>query len=446
MNEKSLERTLLLQDLLVIGVSLWLSHWIRMRVVAVVPGLKPAVPLAETFQVLIVFLPTWAWCAEHLQLHRVRTLAGPLIELVRALLLTQGWGALALGLILMVAQAPLNRSSIGIHLVVSTLLLLAAKLAQRHWVGTMRGELTALVVGECASDLFSDLRDRRGRTVEAHPSLAPEALAERLQVGAVDEVVFGGDPSEPVLRPLLRLCLERGVPVLVRVEHVDIDVARPRPTLVGATLYLTYDVQEPDRPSLLVKALVDRVSAAVLLILTLPLLLLIAAAIRLASPGPVLFVQRRGGINGRPFGMLKFRTMRVGAEDEREALLHANEMDGPVFKISRDPRVFPLGRLLRSTSCDELPQLVNVLVGQMSLVGPRPLPLVETGNLEGAHRRRLSVRPGITGLWQVSGRSELGFERWMALDLEYVDRWSLGLDMVILLRTLPALFSRRGAR
>jgi lipopolysaccharide/colanic/teichoic acid biosynthesis glycosyltransferase len=144
--------------------------------------------------------------------------------------------------------------------------------------------------------------------------------------------------------------------------------------------------------------------------------------------------------------MLKFRTMRVGAEAERAALLALNEMDGPVFKLTNDPRVTRFGRLLRRFSLDELPQLLNVVAGQMSLVGPRPLPVEETAALTGEHRRRLSMRPGLTCLWQVGGRSDLAFKEWMALDLDYVDRWSLGLDVAILLRTIPAILKGRGAR
>jgi len=168
--------------------------------------------------------------------------------------------------------------------------------------------------------------------------------------------------------------------------------------------------------------------------------------VRVFVGSPVLYLQRRGGLYGRPFTMLKFRTMRVGAEAERAALLAQNEMDGPVFKLTNDPRVTRFGRLLRRFSLDELPQLLNVLAGQMSLVGPRPLPVEETAALTGGHRRRLSMRPGLTCSWQVGGRSELPFKEWMALDLAYVDRWSLGLDLAILLRTLPAIVRGRGAR
>src|SRR5262249_44354593 len=150
----------------------------------------------------------------------------------------------------------------------------------------------------------------------------------------------------------------------------------------------------PDRPAVLVKAVLDRVLGGALLVLTLPLMAVVAAAVRLTSKGPALFVQRRGGLHGRPFPMLKFRTMREDAEAEREALLAANGVAGPVFKTRDDPRVPSLGRFLRRTSLDELPQLFNVVAGHMSLVGPRPLPVMETASVVGPHRRRLSVRPG----------------------------------------------------
>jgi lipopolysaccharide/colanic/teichoic acid biosynthesis glycosyltransferase len=215
---------------------------------------------------------------------------------------------------------------------------------------------------------------------------------------------------------------------------------------VGPAQVLVYARSGPRAAAVLVKTLADRLLAAGLLIALSPVLGAVALAVRLRLGGPVLFVQRRAGFHGRPFWMLKFRTMRVGAEAEQPALRARNQMDGPAFKLADDPRVTPLGRFLRRSSLDELPQLLNVLAGDMSLVGPRPLPLDETALLSGGHRRRLSMRPGLTCLWQVSGRNDLSFREWMALDLDYVDRWSLGLDAVILLRTIPAIVTGRGAR
>jgi lipopolysaccharide/colanic/teichoic acid biosynthesis glycosyltransferase len=225
-----------------------------------------------------------------------------------------------------------------------------------------------------------------------------------------------------------------------------LDVPPPVVETVGHTPYLVYQARPHPVASLFLKALLDRVLAAVLLLSLAPALLVIALLVLIFIGRPVLFVQRRGGLFGRPFPMLKFRTMRVGADREQSELRVHNEMDGPVFKMANDPRTTRFGRLLRRASLDELPQLVNVLAGQMSLVGPRPLPLDETRALHGGHRRRLAMRPGITCTWQVSGRSQVTFAEWMTLDLEYVDGWSLGLDLAIMVRTIPAVLSARGAR
>jgi lipopolysaccharide/colanic/teichoic acid biosynthesis glycosyltransferase len=166
----------------------------------------------------------------------------------------------------------------------------------------------------------------------------------------------------------------------------------------------------------------------------------------LTSAGPVFFVQERVGINKRRFKVLKFRTMVVDAERRQQTLETLNEATGPVFKIRNDPRITPLGKFLRKTSIDELPQLCNVLNGDMSLVGPRPLPVRDyNGFSQDWHRRRFSVRPGITCLWQVNGRSRLPFEKWMELDMEYIDRWSLWLDLKILVKTVPAVLKGSGA-
>ncbi len=188
--------------------------------------------------------------------------------------------------------------------------------------------------------------------------------------------------------------------------------------------------------------------ALVLLVVSAPLWLVAIAGIRLNSRGPVIFRQDRAGRNGKPFLMYKFRTMCVDAETRKEALAQRNQMQGPVFKVEDDPRIFPFGSWLRRRSIDELPQLINVLRGEMSLVGPRPLPLYEIARIEkDAQRRRLSVKPGLTCLWQIMGRNRINsFEDWVALDLKYNDNWSLWLDLEILCKTLPAVLRGAGAR
>lgn len=189
----------------------------------------------------------------------------------------------------------------------------------------------------------------------------------------------------------------------------------------------------------------DIAIAALVLVLLSPLLLAMFVIVKATSPGPAIFRQARCGRGGSTFTCFKFRTMVVNAEEVRDALLSSNECSGPVFKIRRDPRVTPVGRFLRKTSIDELPQLWNVLRGEMSLVGPRPPLPDEVAVYTAREHLRLAVRPGLTGLWQVSGRSNLSFERWVELDLEYVRRRSFLLDLLVLLRTIPAVISGRGA-
>lgn len=185
--------------------------------------------------------------------------------------------------------------------------------------------------------------------------------------------------------------------------------------------------------------------ASSLIVLLSPLMLIVAAMVKLTSRGPVIFRQTRGGLHGVPFTMYKFRSMVDRAEEARKALAHLNEKDGPVFKIADDPRLTPVGRLLRCSSIDELPQLFNVLKGEMSLVGPRPLWMPEADRTEGAARMRMDVKPGLTCLWQISGRSELSYKEWVSLDLYYVKHRSMILDLLIMAQTIPAIISARGA-
>ena len=444
--DRRLEQIVLLQDLALLLVSLWIAHDLRLRQAAWLPGLRPAVPLRQYVYLLLIFVPSWALAAYRFGLQSSAVLTGSLLELARAILWTQVSAGVAIAVLLTASQTPMNRSLIALFLVLSTLLLTVAKLMQRSWIRRQRGKAVALVLGTEGAEAAGELARLRGRSTERLQATGTAELQQRLRDGGVDEVVIADDLPAERLHALLGACDEIGVPTLVRVGRLDLALRPPRAEFVGTSLYLAYERHEPDRPGLLLKAVIDRTLAGVGLVATFPLLAVLALLVRQTSPGPAFFVQRRGGRYGRPFPMFKFRTMRVGAESERDALLVHNEMDGPVFKIANDPRVTGLGRFLRRTSLDELPQLLNVLAGQMSLVGPRPLPLTETRELAGAHRRRLSMRPGLTCLWQVSGRNALPFDEWMALDLQYIDQWSLGLDLAILFRTMPALLLARGAR
>ena len=193
------------------------------------------------------------------------------------------------------------------------------------------------------------------------------------------------------------------------------------------------------------KRIIDLVVASVAFVISVPVLGLFFALIKLDSHGPVLYRSLRLGKNGKPFVFYKLRSMYNGAHESKCNLLHLNEVDGPVFKLSNDPRITKVGRFMRKTSIDELPQLLNVIKGEMSLVGPRPPIPEEVQKYEPWQKARLNVKPGLTCLWQISGRSRLGFDEWMRLDIEYITHQSFQLDMRILLRTIPAVISREGA-
>jgi len=274
-------------------------------------------------------------------------------------------------------------------------------------------------------------------------------LVEAMHRHSVGRVMLAfGKHFPDSLQQAITACETEGVEAWVAADFVRASIARPTYDALGGRPMLVFRVTPDLSWALLLKAAMDRLGALVGLVVLVPLLLAVAAGIKLTSPGPVLFHQRRAGQHGRPFTMYKFRSMRTGAETEQEKLKALNQMTGPVFKVENDPRITPFGRWLRKTSLDELPQLFNVLLGQMSLVGPRPLPLYEVDNFElTAHRRRLSMKPGLTCLWQISGRNNVrDFKDWVKLDVQYIDNWSLGLDIQILLRTVPVVFFGIGAK
>ncbi|QGG42460.1 exopolysaccharide biosynthesis polyprenyl glycosylphosphotransferase [Aeromicrobium yanjiei] len=272
-----------------------------------------------------------------------------------------------------------------------------------------------------------------------------EVLAAVVQRQATSVVIASGRAlSTPALRHLAWALQRAEVECLVVADMSDhVEFLRPR--RVGDQIALSLRAPNDHLMSLALKSVLDRVTAAVLLLVLSPLLLLIAVLIRLGSRGPAIFKQERSGQDGRPFTIWKFRTMVVDAEKRLPSLRKRNEGAGPLFKLTNDPRVTRFGRVLRSTSIDELPQLVNVLRGEMSLVGPRPALPSETSQYSEWVWRRLHVKPGLTGLWQVSGRSSLSWEESIRMDLQYVNNWNLRLDLAILARTVRAVLARDGA-
>jgi exopolysaccharide biosynthesis polyprenyl glycosylphosphotransferase len=361
-------------------------------------------------------------------------------------------------------DVPLARGWLLVALPVATLAGLASRFAIRKRLHRARARgqrlRRVIVVGHelAVLDLSRRLSRERFHGLEVVGACPPPAdpgevdtavgaVAAAVAAAQADTVVVLGCPELDGLA-VRRLAwrLERDDIDLILASSL-IDVAGGRTTIRPVDGLPMLHVEHPRLAggARAVKAVVDRVGAAALLVLSVPLLLVVAGWIRLDSPGPVLFRQVRVGKDGQEFAMYKFRTMYLDAEARLAELRHLNEQDGVLFKIRNDPRVTRVGRWLRRLSLDELPQLVNVLRGQMSLVGPRPpLPEEVAGYPDDAHRR-LAVRPGMTGLWQVSGRSDLSWDEAVRLDLRYVENWSLSLDLVIMLRTLAAVCRTSGA-
>ena len=278
-----------------------------------------------------------------------------------------------------------------------------------------------------------------------HADVAATELSQILSTEVIDEVLIAVRPQELANESAtLQVCEQLGV--MARVLPDTRDSAAPaRFDAFDRELTLAVNGGVRDEWRLTLKRLIDVVGGVALIVVLLPLLLATAALVKLSSAGPILFTQDRVGLHGRRFKVYKFRTMIQGAEALLPSLQVRSIMKGPIFKDPQDVRITPIGRVLRKFSLDELPQLFNVVRGDMSLVGPRPLPVHESVAISGSYRRRFSMRPGITCLWQINGRSNVDYTTWMNYDLQYVDQWSLGLDARLLLKTVPAVLSGRGA-
>jgi exopolysaccharide biosynthesis polyprenyl glycosylphosphotransferase len=300
-----------------------------------------------------------------------------------------------------------------------------------------RRELGLLVVGHLSN---GEVDARLGRPVLG----GLQDIEDVLHSGVIDEVAICLPPSDVALiEPVTRLCEEEGKIVRIPLDTVGLTLPGGRTEDFDGIQVLSL-VYGPDRAlALIAKQAADIVLAALALIVLSPLLAVVALAIALLEGRPILFRQTRVGLHGRPFLVNKFRTMVPDAEARLPELEARNEIRGQAFKVTDDPRLTRVGRFLRATSLDELPQLWNVVLGQMSLVGPRPPLPREVAGYNLWHRRRLSMKPGITGLWQVQARREQDFDRWVELDLAYIDRWSILLDLKIMLRTIPAMLTGR---
>jgi exopolysaccharide biosynthesis polyprenyl glycosylphosphotransferase len=380
-------------------------------------------------------------------------------------------GLIGISLLVFLTQIPTNRSVVALFLLFTFVLMLLSRVLLQEWrkrmhaAGHSRAHLLLIgndpalmarvvaaarreplapeFIGVLNQDSAGAVTDVCGIAVLGTIDDLTRVLHER----TVDEVVIATHGMTPhQFEAVIAACDDLGTPMrhIVLPEFhdgrrlgLDRQYGLPSVTLVRL---------ERSTEALAIKRAVDLVGSAILLLLLSPLLLVIALLILVTMGRPVLYGQDRIGHHGRRFRMLKFRSMVRDAERQREALGDLNEVSGPVFKIARDPRITPLGRVLRKFSLDELPQLINVLTGSMSLVGPRPLPVAEQQQISGAMRRRLSMRPGITGLWQISGRSDVQFDQWMQKDLEYLDNWSNLLDFKLLLLTIPAVLTGRGAK
>jgi exopolysaccharide biosynthesis polyprenyl glycosylphosphotransferase len=319
------------------------------------------------------------------------------------------------------------------------------KRAQRFiWNLDTHRDLGLKVVGVIDED-----EEMVGRRIGGHEVIGTiDDLAQILATQVVDQVVVIVPRSMlNKIEPLVHHCETIGTTVSVATDLFNPKFAASREESVLGLPLMTFQTVSDKVGQLLFKRAMDIIISGTLIILTMPLYLVIALLIKMTSKGPVYFAQERCGLQGRKFKLYKFRTMVVDAEAQLKSLMDKNEMSGPVFKIKEDPRITPLGKFLRKWSLDELPQLWNILQGSMSLVGPRPPIPREVNEYDYWQRRRLSMRPGLTGLWQVSGRNNISnFDEWVKLDLRYMDNWSLKEDVKILMRTVPAVFKTTGAR
>ncbi|MFC7338067.1 sugar transferase [Haloferula chungangensis] len=453
---------------LVDAALVWAAFWLADAFRAPVRELlgqtaTDAAGLAEMTWVLYLAVPFTPLVLEFLGFYRrprSKHFFQAVTQLIRALMVM----VLLIGLLAIFAKlGEASRLVLGIGgLWIFVLLLIRDRMLHAHLLKRgVREDLKERVlmagsdeeIDEFLDELEPEIRESfsvKGRFDVAEGKV--DELYAILKKASIERVIFtAGETGFAKVAKCVEACELQGVEAWIAASFMRTQVARPTFDLMGDRPMLVLRSTPELSWELAMKAVFDRLVGVLIIMLTLPLWIFAWVGIKLSSPGaPVMFSQKRAGRYGQPFQMWKFRTMVPNAEALLEKIKkeHGNQMDGPVFKLDRDPRIFRFGALLRKLSIDELPQLINVVRGEMSLVGPRPLPLYEVEAFrKSAHRRRLSVKPGITCIWQAGGRNTItSFDEWVEMDLTYIDNWSFWLDMKILLKTVPAVLFGWGAK
>jgi len=466
----------LLQDLAVTCVAFGVSHWLRGLLVhfeflsrhLTGPYLYP---FSHYLPLMLSFLVTWAVVGYFSSFYRDLEMSDPiqvilsLLNQLAIVLLVVYAGLYLFGrtdisrtYVLLIGMVDLVLLVSGRYLAYNGIAWMRRRLGRYHYFlivgcGTRGHEMATLIEQSGGMGLRlvgfvdpnsegSTLTDKFGQYNVFPLSAIEQVLRDRV----IDEVVFAVSMQELArLEPVLSHCANVGVTTRVQLEFLPSPYSRIYLENFRDVPLLSLSTAPESELLLFLKRTVDVVVAAMSLVLLFPLLLAIAAVIRITSPGEVLFRQTRCGLGGRRFTLYKFRSMVNNAEQLRAELHQLNELDGPAFKISDDPRITPIGRILRRFSLDELPQFWNILRGDMSFVGPRPAIPGEVEKYEPWQRRRLRMRPGLTCIWVLEGRSHVDFHRWIQLDLAYIDNWSLWLDCKIFFRTIPIVISGKGA-
>lgn len=449
-----------LADSGLIAFAVWFSHFLRTRIIQpIFPDMEVIPPFSDFFWVMAIMVPFTPIVLEGRGFYNNILNKSPVRSLRQ---LIEGFAVigLAIGLFVVFFKWQVSsRSLVLLSVAMSTVLLLLRDAWQREQIrkklASGKGRERVLFAGleEDVDQVLSEMTGEQRAEIEVVGKLditkePISALVAAMHDHAASRVIFAAKHIHFArIEEAVQACENEGVESWIVSDFFQTAIARPSFDVLGGKLMLVFHCTPQVSWSLWFKDCLDRLGALVLLILSSPLWLVAILGIRLSSKGPVFFRQERAGRYGKAFRMWKFRTMHAGAESQRAALERSNEMDGPVFKIKDDPRIFTFGAFLRRMSIDELPQLLNVLQGDMSLVGPRPLPVYEIQRIQkDAQRRRLSVKPGLTCLWQISGRNKIAsFDDWVALDLKYIDNWSLWLDLQILMRTIPAVLRGAGA-